>query len=222
MITFEASFDDGCALDMRVADLLEKYGFEDAVFYIPSYWQMVNVQHGDEPLSPAQLKDLAQRFRIGSHTMTHPKLTRIPMDQVKDEIIRSKMQLEHILGIDINEFCYPRGYANNDIRELVGQNYARARNTLVGEIYAPENPIWQSTAVHIAGNNRKEYRGTTWLAEALQLLADAEIANLYGEEDVVYHFWGHSWEIDRNNAWDDFEEFLKIASEVKNAGLYPL
>lgn len=216
MIQFKASFDDGCKLDLRVADLLEKYGFqpEEVVFFIPSEWENVNHLHGDEPMTYDEVCGLAKRFKIGSHTVSHPMLTRIPHSQVDFEIKISKLELEEMFGTKIEDFCYPRGYANDVIRDEARKHYKRARNTLVGNLSPPEDPIWESTTVHVSGKRRKEYEDTTWVAEGRRLLKEAIRRDVY-DEDVVFHLWGHSWEIERHDDWADFERFLELIASVR-------
>ncbi len=214
MIKFKASFDDGCQQDLRTAELLEQYGFDDVVFYIPSDWHYVNRMHGDIPLTEHEVVNLNNRFKVGSHTISHPMLTRIPVEQMMTEIIESKAELEAMLGGEIEDFCYPRGYANDDIREVVRKNYKRARNTLVGSLTLPEDPVWEYTTVHISGKRRTEYENTSWQEEGLRLLAEAVERDKAGE-DVVFHFWGHSWEIDRYFDWGEFEKFLQAMKAVR-------
>jgi peptidoglycan/xylan/chitin deacetylase (PgdA/CDA1 family) len=206
VLKIKASFDDGCLFDLRVADLLEQYGIKDAVFFIPSNWTYVNRLHGDIPLSIKELKGLGERFAIGSHTVSHPMLTRIPNQQIYHEVVDSKTQLEELLGYEVEDFCYPRGYANPEIIELARQHYKRARNTLVGSLTPAEDPLWEYTTVHVSGKRRTEYEGTSWQAEARRLLDEA--VKRSEDEDIIYHFWGHSWEIDRYYDWGEFEKFL--------------
>ncbi len=213
MIKFKASFDDGCQLDLRVADLLVTYGIYDATFYIPSEWFYVNRLHGDIPLLEDEIRHLATTFKIGSHTITHPMLTRIGRGDAYKEITESKVQLEKRFGIKIEDFCYPRGYANDYLRNIVGKYYKRARNTLVGNLSPATDPVWETPTLHIAGKRRKEYEGTTWQEEADRLLAEAVERDKAGEE-VVFHFWGHSWEIDRYYDWGEFEKFLQKVQAV--------
>lgn len=203
----EASFDDGCKEDLRLAELLIKYDIP-ATFYIPSDWTYVNQREGREPLSFNDLQALSDEFEIGSHTITHPLLTRIRFNLAKEEIIESKIELEEMLGVSVTSFCYPRGYANDQIRDVVRKHYKTARNTLVGNIQEAKDPIWQTTSVHIAGKRRKEYEFTTWQQEARMWLLRAS-----RRKDGVFHMWGHSWEISRYDAWDEFEKFLKELHE---------
>lgn len=203
-----ASFDDGAKGDLIIAELLNKYGIKDVTFYIPSMWQSYNILEKREPLSLIDVNQIASKYKIGSHTITHPMLTRIPLQQAFDEIVRSKHQLEKLITLPVESFCFPRGYANDQIRNIVSKYYKSARNTLIGTIDPPEDPFWQSTSVHVAGNKRKEYKDTHWLKEALKLLHAASV-----KKDSVFHFWGHSHEIDKFDEWDNFETLLKELSD---------
>ncbi len=211
MIKFIFSFDDGAVEDITLAELMREYEF-DAVFYIPALWEQHNRSQGREPLNKSELLSIAKDFEIGSHTVTHPMLTRIPIDQARDEIINSKEMLQDITGQPIASFCYPRGYANHEIRDIVAENYSSARNTLVGSLDQPKDMIWQSTTVHAGGKRRPEYEGKSWLDEAFRLLDEAILRGK--NEDVVYHTWAHGWELTREGAWIDFGTLLERIKDV--------
>jgi peptidoglycan/xylan/chitin deacetylase (PgdA/CDA1 family) len=208
----QTSWDDGCKEDLKLAEVLARYNLE-ATFYIPSEWQIYNAREGRDPLSFLDLRRLSKRFAIGSHSITHPLLTRIPPALAEAEIIDSKIQLEELLEVNIDSFCYPRGYASPTIREIVGIYYETARNTLVGNILPPIDKLWISSSVHVAGKRRPEYENTTWLKEAMRLLNEAIRRDKDGEE-IVYSIFGHSWEISRYKAWDDLEVLLKALGAV--------
>jgi len=208
----KASFDDASAEDMKVARLLRKYKIADAIFYFPGYPHFANERSGRTSLTEDQMQDIAKHFEIGSHTMTHPMLTRIDLKRAEVEIHNSRMFLADKFKQDINSFCYPRGYANPDIQKLVADaGYSNARSTLVGYIHESENPYFEQTAVHV-GCNRKEYGGKTWLEYALYMLKQAK-----NTSKSVFHFFGHGWEIEKNNGWADFETLLKEVSNARQA-----
>lgn len=70
---------------------------------------------------------LAEDQEIGSHTLTHPRLTQIPREQARREIFDSKKLLEDRFGRGIDHFCYPYGDHNDVIVDLVGEaGYASA------------------------------------------------------------------------------------------------
>lgn len=198
----KCSFDDGTVEDLKVAELLKKYNL-DAIFYFPAKPNYVNEPHGRVSLNDHQRQLIAKYFEIGSHTVTHPLLTRVDEAKADAEIRLSKTLLENEFEREITSFCYPRGYANPAIQQMVIKaEYTNARSTLVGYIHESENPFFEQTTVHV-GCNRNEYGGQSWFEYALRLLADAKAT-----KDSVYHLWGHSWEIEKNQAWEQFELLL--------------
>ena len=56
---------------------------------------------------------------IGSHSLTHPRLTEIPKQDAEREIIESKPKIEHEIGEEIQSFCYPDGFYSREIIEIV-------------------------------------------------------------------------------------------------------
>ena len=199
-----ASWDDGTAEDLAVAELMAKYDI-DAIFYLPARPNLVNELRGRDSLNSAQRQELAQSFEIGSHTISHPLLTRIPVDQAREEIVNSKTMLREELGVEITKFAYPRGYANSELQVMAQEaGYYSARSTLVGYIHESENPYFEQTSVHV-GCNRKEYGGKSWLEYARYMLGQAKKT-----PNSVFHFWGHSWELSQNpNGLKQLETLLK-------------
>lgn len=62
-------------------------------------------------LSPPELSCLAEGewVEIGSHTVTHPVLSRLPAGRQRNEIEESKNFLEEITGCSVQSFAYPYG-----------------------------------------------------------------------------------------------------------------
>ena len=179
----------------RLANLLRKYDFKNVTFYVI-------------PFNKDIIRLLAQDFKIGSHTMTHPILRDISSHQAKWEIEESKKILEKITKRKVKSFCYPRGRFNRDVKKLVeNAGYREARTTRIGCIKKPKDRLETDTSAHICPI-RPEYRGTTWLKEAKKLL-DRVLA---GEGDY-FHLWGHAYEIEKFEIWDEFEEFLQYINK---------
>ncbi len=73
----------------------------------------------DHPLTWEQVREMAQKgIEFGSHTMTHPKLTRIDIHDAQKEMVRSKQRIEKELGKPVHSFCAPHGYLNGALVEL--------------------------------------------------------------------------------------------------------
>ena len=62
-------------------------------------------------LSSDELCELAEGglIEIGCHTVTHPQLASLALSSQRDEINRSKVALEELLGRGIKSFAYPYG-----------------------------------------------------------------------------------------------------------------
>lgn len=82
--------------------------------------------------------------RIGSHTLTHPDLTRIRPDQLKTELIDSKRRLEQLLSNPIEDLALPFGSYNQKV-------FSMAREAGYKRIYTidpkPVNPMPEDTVM---------------------------------------------------------------------------
>lgn len=198
------SWDDGAAQDVQLAELLAKYNLP-AIFYWS--WAMslsLRMTKISKWLSRPQCSEIAGRFEIGSHTMTHPELPKLSPNGIRYELTESRRRWQDFTGQPINSFCYPRGYTHPTVARLVQQaGYFDARTVIVGHLDQGSDPYNQPTTVHV-GVNRKEYGTVRWQDYARQQLVRGRAT-----PDSVYHLWGHSWEIDRENAWADLESLFK-------------
>jgi len=201
-----SSWDDGANHDIRLAELLKKYNIP-ATFYIPYDWQNYCRMKGWVPCTEEEMQYIADNFEIGSHTITHPLLTQIDIKRAEKEIVGSKKLLEDKFGKPVTKFCYPRGYADRAIRDIVREHYEEARNTLVGSLEPPEDKAWTPTTVHVACQ-RKEYLGDHWLDFALAKLKTAR-----KRKNAIYHIWGHSHEISKNDGWKALEYLFSEVSQ---------
>lgn len=208
-----ASFDDGCELDKKIAQLCLEAGIE-TIFYIPVDYYSIALTKGYEPLSDKTLKFLTDNFIIGSHTVTHRHLTSLSLKEVRQELELSKSSLEHFLGQKIDSLCYPRGYSNEEIRQIAKDcGYTYGRNTLIGSLQPPQDPLNANTTVHIGCPVRPEYKGSTWLEYAINKIEEAKTLDKT-TEDVIYHFWGHAWEIDKYNEWNNVKKFFRLVGKL--------
>lgn len=213
MIKLEFSFDDGSIYDLRVADMLNGYGYT-ATLYIPVNWQRYLLKKGIDPLTWEHINELAKRFTIGSHGVNHELLTQTSPANQDKEIFESKDWWRRN-GYNVDSFCYPRGYYDDNIKEKVkNAGYKNARTVKVGYLGKPEDPFETHTTVHV-GYDRDEYN-TDWLTYAKKKVKRAIEKDQAGE-DVTYHAWGHSQEIHRYQQWDRFGNFLRYLNENLNS-----
>lgn len=123
------TFDDGYASTLRSAPILEEFGYPGTVFVVTRF-----VESG-EPLAWAGLEQVPERdmrdelcsltwpeleelanvgWEVGSHTSTHPLLTRVGDQRLQEELVESRAAIEHKLG-RCSAIAYPYGVADTRV-----------------------------------------------------------------------------------------------------------
>jgi glycosyltransferase involved in cell wall biosynthesis/peptidoglycan/xylan/chitin deacetylase (PgdA/CDA1 family) len=208
------SWDDGHVLDMRLATMLRDRALAGTFYVSP---RSVELQPADR-LSPSAIRDLAQDFEIGGHTLTHRRLTTLDRATSADEIRGGKDELEAIIGSELRSFCYPGGEFNAGHTRQVRQAGFAVGRTVRRYVTAPPTDLMQvDTTVH-AYQHLKDVtpilRHARWRPKtALSRYCDwAEMAMALFDETAlrggVFHLWGHSWEIDARSDWAQLERLL--------------
>jgi len=82
-----------------------------------------------------QLRQLARDgVTLGSHTRTHPIMTQLPHDQIREEVRGSQQDLKTEIGFAFPIFCYPNGDHNDTITTtLREEGILLGFTTLAGE-----------------------------------------------------------------------------------------
>lgn len=235
MVRITTSWDDGHVLDLRVAELLDKHGLT-GTFYIARGFL-------PERMSDAQLQQLATRHEIGAHTLTHPTLTDIPLEQAREEIAGSKAWLEDVLGQGVTAFCYPKGRNNAALQRLVQQaGYSMARGVAGYALHSGDNRWCMPTTLQIYPYPLRRMPDLAWwrgwwarlqpAREALPAIRNLRLnpralldwqalgrglLQQAADQGGVWHLWGHSWEIERYGLWDALDQALALASAFPEA-----
>ena len=85
-------------------------------------------------LSWREVKEMSRNgVNFGAHTVSHPILTRLPLEAAQKEILDSKMQAEKMLEREVTAFCYPNGEPrdfNADIEEILKDSGFKCAVTL--------------------------------------------------------------------------------------------
>ncbi len=96
-----------------------------------SDWEAVEGGEARPLMDEAQIRDwLAAGHWIGAHTCTHPRLSRIPRAQAKEEIRAGKKKLEDRFGQSIEHFAYPFGDYDEEVVEMVREAGFRTASTM--------------------------------------------------------------------------------------------
>ncbi len=144
-LTFDDGFED---FYNSAFSELSAHGFPSTVFLVSERIGQTNdwdtkVGDASAPLMSAQqILELAQKgVEFGSHTATHAKLGELDESAQREEIFRSKKQIEDLLGKPCRTFCYPYGSHNQATPGLVKQaGYDLGISTLKGLNTAATDP----------------------------------------------------------------------------------
>lgn len=120
--SFVLTFDDGYQdIHSVVSPVLERFGFTATIFLVagrlgsPSNWVGQEGERSGLLLSWAEARELARRgFILGSHTLSHPRLSLLDDQSAIDEIRNSRVLLRDRLDIRVDLFSYP--YCDTDAR----------------------------------------------------------------------------------------------------------
>jgi peptidoglycan/xylan/chitin deacetylase (PgdA/CDA1 family) len=221
------SWDDGDVLDLRIAEELSARRMS-GTFYVPLRCD------GRRLLSSSQLRGMSPPWaEIGAHTVSHPKLTDLPAQEIAHEIGTCKQILEDRIGKEVRMFCYPFGrYDRRAVQCVAESGYAGARGTQLLSTTTNFNrfemPVTlQAFPTAASGYMRNALRRFSvqsvgrymfgisrcrdWVA-ASKMLLDRVVA-----EGGVWHLFGHSWEIEQMNQWSALREVLDYAAGRDNA-----
>ena len=141
------TFDDGYRNVLEHAlDPMSKAGLKAIQFLIPDLIGQRNEWDIAQGEAPEPLMDreeigrwLADGHDIGAHTCTHPNLTRIPLQQAREEIISSRRKLEDLFQRPVVHFCYPFGDWNEAVRDIVAEAGFRTAVTTRSGFNSPES-----------------------------------------------------------------------------------
>jgi peptidoglycan-N-acetylglucosamine deacetylase len=222
------SWDDGDILDERVADLLDRHGIR-GTFYLARTFR-------PNRLPEKRIRALSTRHEIGGHTLSHPDLTRLSLTAKENEIESGKKWLEDVTGNTVAMFCYPFGRFDAETKASVAKaGFKGARTTRQFVLALPTDRFAVATTLHahptvLRRNNARDFGGYVftssdgrngwrgslgvvasmrcgWLGFAETLFRRSAL-----DRDAVFHLWGHSWEIDITNMWEQLNTFLKLIS----------
>ncbi|MFQ5719979.1 MAG: polysaccharide deacetylase family protein [Acidobacteriota bacterium] len=145
------TFDDGHRDTYTTAfPLLADRGLTATVYVTTGYVSTRDwFEPGGEALTWADLAEMAAAgWTIGSHTVSHPRLTELPLAELRRELEESRAILQERLGRDCTHFCAPYGDMNRAVLHTVLQSgYSTAavsvppRHRLPGRLPAI---VWRS------------------------------------------------------------------------------
>lgn len=219
------SVDDGYPGDLKVADLLRKYGLQ-ATFYVPA-------ENPERPvITPAQIREVSQGFEIGSHTYRHAPLMFMSEEKAWAEIQDGKKWLEDVLGEAPIAFCYPRGKFGRRTPALVKKaGFLGARTSLHHLCDFPADPFLWGITTQAHGHSKfihvrhalleGNFKGLRNFFAIHKGATDWQEHFAYGLDYVeknggIAHLCLHSWETEEPGEWKKLES---VFDSITRSGL---
>ncbi len=226
-LRFTLSVDDGHPLDLRMAELLDRHELP-ATFYVP----MANCE-GLPVMTVPQLRTLASRFEIGSHTAEHRFLVQLSRPAAWRQVRDGKAALEDALGRPVHGFCYPGGHYRREHVSLVrAAGFTHARTTQ--NLRTDPGPAFQMPTTLQFYPHPRSVLIRNFLSQRHWQLRRPALTTALAEHDwlgrlyalfshasrhgSVFHLWLHTIDIDGLRLWQVLDDFLAcVARRVPRA-----
>lgn len=203
------SYDDGVVQDRRLVELLDKYGLK-ATFNISSGW-LGQTHHflwkGEkfvhQKVDREEVSALYRNHEVAAHTLTHPKLPLLSDEEILFQVEQDRKALSSLVGYKVVGMAYPGATNNHDerteriIRAHTGIRYCRTVDDS-HSIAIPDNLYELRPSVHHLA------------PDVLQLCE--HFVHLKADKPQLLYIWGHSYELDLEDKWEQLEELFKLLS----------
>lgn len=162
--TLVVSFDDGFrSVAERALPVLERLGLPATIFAVSSFarrgdplvWEGIDQWGGGRhdaelaSLDWAGFRDLQSAgWEVGSHTVTHPHLTRVEGRDLARELAESRQEVSDAMGRECRAIAYPYGDVDAAVVEATAEAGYTAGAALPGRWHRPRRLEWPRVGVY--------------------------------------------------------------------------
>lgn len=152
------TLDDGYVDNLESAlPVLSRFGFSATIYAVSgsigrfNTWDAERLGIRKRLMSAEELQAWhSGGMEIGAHSQTHPRLTHCDDRQLRNEIRGCKADLEDRLGLEVTQFCYPYGDADDRVAIATREaGYTAATTTRRGRA-VPGSDLWRLPRVQVA------------------------------------------------------------------------
>lgn len=207
-ITF--SYDDATLQDKRLIEILNRYHLK-ATFNVNSGLLGTEQKLEREgkmidwtKFQETEIAKIYQGHEVAAHTLRHKSLPLLSDEDVVMHVEEDRKKLSELVGYEVVGMAYPGGGVNHDdrvvelIKKHTGIQYARTVKTTDSFDLQKDLYRFNPTAFH--GDFEKLY-------ELGELFLKAK-----PEKPMLFYIWGHSFEFDIHDTWNEFEKFCQYIS----------
>jgi peptidoglycan/xylan/chitin deacetylase (PgdA/CDA1 family) len=153
------TFDDGYQDFVKIAlPILKRLSIPATVFVLGKDEEVDRFELGntEQLLTVRDVEQLKNPLiTIGSHGVSHRKLTRLPSFEVVQEVHNSKSHIKEMYGIDPVYFAYPKGSWSDEVAVIVENAGYKAAFSVIETAAMKNSPLYAVPRIQIDGS-------TTW------------------------------------------------------------
>ena len=105
-------------------------------------------------------------------------------------------------------------FDDETIKVVAMAGFKEARTTRILNLFPAKESLMTPATIHTYPY-RSEYNGRPITRVFYEYIERAWENSINYGHDVVFHLWGHGWEISKFNMWDELEDMLKELSKLK-------
>lgn len=208
-ITF--SYDDGIVQDIRLIELLNKYGLKCTFNLNSELLSKKGILVRNDlrichyKIHPSDVKSVYEGHEVAVHTLTHPNLTKCDTDEIIRQVECDRLNLSELVEYDVVGMAYPCGGVNNDdrvaqiIKEHTGIKYSRTISS--NESFDLQENLFR-------------FNPTVYHLDFEKMMSlGQKFVEMKPDRPQIFYIWGHAYEMDYGaDYWVKLEEFFKLIS----------
>ncbi len=185
------SYDDGQIFDRRLVEIFNRYGLK-ATFHLNS-----GTLGTDGFIKKEELPQLYAGHEIACHGVYHEFPTHLAKEKLVWEFLQDRKNLESWTGRIVRGCSYAFGEYNDQVVDMLrdlGFLYSRTVDSTGGFCVPADFLRWTPTCHH---------------NDAFGKLAEEFLHQPDYRYLTLFYVWGHSFEFERENTWEDMEAFCE-------------
>jgi len=151
VLTFDDGYQDNY---FNVWPILKKYNFAATIFLVPGLigQEMNNAQKIPlKILDWPQIQEMHQSGLVDfqPHSLTHPRLDKISLEQVRKEIKESRKIIEERLNKTCSFFAYPFGKYNEEVKQIVKKEGFKAALSIKAGLVKEGDDVFELNRISV-------------------------------------------------------------------------
>lgn len=202
------SYDDGVEQDIKLIEIMKKYGLKGTFNISSGIYAKEGTVYAPgtihRRMTEKVITDLYTKngMEVATHGLTHPFLSRLPVNLATKEICEDRKNLEEQFGIIVRGHAYPFGAYNETVKDILKNSGIVYARTVKSTHWFGLPDDWLELDPTCHHDDEKLFDLCDMF---LKMNGD------WGYPQMFY-LWGHAYEFEANNNWERIEQFAEKMS----------